>query len=228
MFRRYAIYAAPRPGPLADFTARWLGWDPAAGRNMPHPDLPGLPQPAEALTRTPRKYGFHGTLKPPFHLARGRSAGELGEAVAKLARAHSPVLVAPMRLAGLGGFVGLVPENDPAALASLAAACVRDLDDFRAPATEIEVARRDPERLSPPQREMLDRWGYPYVFDEFRFHMTLTGKIPEAETAQVIAALRPSFDRLLPAGQMAVADLVLFGEASDGRFHILHRYPLAG
>ncbi|PKP65441.1 MAG: phosphonate metabolism protein, partial [Alphaproteobacteria bacterium HGW-Alphaproteobacteria-8] len=68
---RFALYYAPPPGPLADFAADWLGWDATAGREMPHPIVPGLPGPVEELTRAPRKYGLHGTLKPPFRLAQG-------------------------------------------------------------------------------------------------------------------------------------------------------------
>ncbi|HDR28083.1 MAG TPA: phosphonate metabolism protein, partial [Rhodovulum sp.] len=30
-YKRYAIYFAPEPGPLAEFGAAWLGWDPLAG-----------------------------------------------------------------------------------------------------------------------------------------------------------------------------------------------------
>ena len=76
-FARYAIYWAPDPGPLADWAARWLGWDPAGGMDLVHPDLPALPRPVAEITATPRKYGFHGTVKPPFRLAEGTDAAEL-------------------------------------------------------------------------------------------------------------------------------------------------------
>jgi hypothetical protein len=31
--------------------------------------------------------------------------------------------------------------------------------------------------LNQSQVANLDRWGYPYLFADFRFHMTLTGKV---------------------------------------------------
>ena len=97
MFNRYAVYAAPQPGPLADFAARWLGWDPVAGEAVAHPEVSGLPRPVEALTASPRKYGFHCTLKPPFRLADGSSRAALEADLADLA-ATLPAVV----LDGLG------------------------------------------------------------------------------------------------------------------------------
>ncbi|MEM7748306.1 MAG: DUF1045 domain-containing protein, partial [Pseudomonadota bacterium] len=44
--------------------------------------------------------------------------------------------------------------------------------------------------LTDKQIENLDAWGYPYVFDEFRFHMTLTGRLPEAIQQDALTALR--------------------------------------
>ena len=67
-FTRYAIYYLPPAGALADFGARWLGWDVRRGAAAVQLDLPGLRDATEA----PRKYGFHGTLKPPFRLAEGQ------------------------------------------------------------------------------------------------------------------------------------------------------------
>ena len=71
--KRFAIYYAPRGGAFADAAAAWLGWDLTRGRAVAQPDLPGLvdlPGLAD-LTAEPRKYGFHGTIKPPFRLAGG-------------------------------------------------------------------------------------------------------------------------------------------------------------
>ena len=90
-FARYAVYYTPEPGPLADFGAAWLGWDIATGAEVAHPDLPGLPRPVAELTATPRKYGFHGTVKPPFRLAEGHDAEGLELAAQHLATRLEPV-----------------------------------------------------------------------------------------------------------------------------------------
>lgn len=225
-YDRFAIYYAPDPGPLADFGAAWLGWDAAGGTARAHPHVAGLPQPVATLTETPRKYGFHGTIKPPFRLAEGTTAEGLHQAAAALAAGLAPVTLDGLYLQRLGGFLALTPEGDATALADLAARVVTGLDAFRAPAPAEEIARRRPERLTPRQRAYLDRWGYPYVMEEFRFHMTLTGNLPEAEALQVEGTLVPIVAPLLPR-PFHVTRLCLFGEAA-GRFHLIHRYTLSG
>jgi putative phosphonate metabolism protein len=224
---RYAIYYAPPAGVLADFAARWLGWDAAAGSARAHAELAGLPLPVAELTAAPRKYGFHGTLKAPFRLADGMGEPSLRSACAWVARRLAPVSLPGLRLARLGGFLALVPEGDAAPLASLAAEVVTALDAFRAPPNVAEIARRKPEKLTEAQGALLARWGYPYVLGEFRFHLTLTGNLPPETAAQVLAVLEPHLAPLLPR-PFEVADFCLFGEAEDGKFKLLQRYPLGG
>lgn len=226
-FRRYAIYYAPEPGPLAGFGAAWLGWDPEAGAEAAHPQIAALPRPVAELTETPRKYGFHGTIKPPFRLAEGQSVEALHEAAQALCARLAPVTLEGLELSRLGAFLALTPKGDAGTLAALAAKVVQALDDFRAPPTEAEIARRNPGKLNPAQRALLEKWGYPYVLDEFRFHLTLTGKLDSTEAEAVEAALAPVVAPLLPV-PFRVGSLCLFGEAEDGRFHLLHRYTLSG
>ena len=225
-YKRYAIYWAPEPGEFADQTAAWLGWDAARGCAVAHPDLPGLPRPAVELTEAPRKYGFHGTLKAPFRLAADTTPEALGAACAALAATVAPVRLPGLRFAVTEGFLVLVPEGDETELGTLAAKVVRGLDPFRAPPSEDEIARRRPERLSERQRTYLAEWGYPYVMEEFRFHLTLTGSLPPDEGQATKAVLSDWLGPVLPR-PFVVGDLCLFGEAADGMFRILHRYPLS-
>lgn len=224
--KRYAIYYAPPAGAWADWAATWLGWDAERGREAPHPEIAGLPRRVEDLTATPRAYGFHATLKPPFRLADGQAAVALHRACAAMAAKLSPVGLDGLRLSRLGGFLALTPEGDATALAALAARCVADLDSFRAPPTEAEIARRNPDALNAHQRELLGLWGYPWVMDQFRFHMTLTGDLPEAEAEAVRAVLAPIVAPLLPR-PLVIDQICLCGEDADGRFHIQHRYALS-
>lgn len=225
-YRRYAIYAAPE-GPLGDWAARWLGWDAVAGAEVDHPPVPGLMQPVEMLTATPRKYGFHGTIKPPFRMAEGASVADLHAAAWALCEAGAPVRLAGLRLARLGGFLALVPDGDATALAVLAQRMVEGLDGFRAPPDASEIARRKPEGLTPRQRALMDRWGYPFVAEEFQFHLTLTGELPPEVAASTEAALALELPPLIPA-PFVLDSLCLFGEGADGRFRLLHRYALSG
>ncbi|EAQ13337.1 putative phosphonate metabolism protein [Maritimibacter alkaliphilus HTCC2654] len=226
-FHRYAVYYAPDRGPFARFAAEWLGWCPLSGIEKPHPDVAGLPRPVEEITRTPRKYGFHGTIKPPFRLADGSSPEALQDDLSALARRLTPVRMGGLALKRLGGFVALVPEGDTSALAQLAGEVVEALDHHRAPAPASEIQRRRAAGLTPRQDELLMRWGYPYVMDEFRFHLTLTGKLDPDEAARTMAALDPYLTPLLPR-PFALRDLCLFGEDETGRFQLIQRYALTG
>ena len=221
---RYAVYYAPRPGAFADRAARWLGRDAEAGRPLPQPVLPGIADPA-AITAAPRRYGFHGTLRAPFRLADGVTPEAAGDAVAALAGRLAPVVCEGLRIEALDGFLALTPVGCADALAQLGRAVVEGTDALRAPLTEDEIARRSPESLSPRQQALLRRWGYPFVMEEFQFHLTLTDRL--ADPAPVLAALEAHFAPVLPR-PFAIEDLCLFGEDARGRFHLLHRYALTG
>lgn len=227
-FSRYAVYYAPPDGSaLAEFGASWLGWDAARAQERVQPALDGLTRPASEVTGRPRNYGFHGTLKPPFRLRGGTTRDGLEAEIDQLAGRIAPFQMPRLSVAALGGFVALVPEGDVSALRDLAAACVMDLDQFRARPGEAELARRRQTSLSDGQEAMLSRWGYPYVLDEFRFHMTLSGPLSRHDQKSVVAALEPVLTPLLHA-RLPAEELCLFGEAGDGRFHILRRFALTG
>ena len=191
-YLRYAIYYAPPAGSaLARFGAAWLGWDAEAEAEIPHPSMDGLD--VRALTATPRKYGFHGTLKPPFRLAGGTGGTgpeALAGAVAEFAARQRGFDGPPLALRRIGRFVALVPSAACPELAALAGDCVRDLDRFRAPPDQSELDRRRRAGLSGRQEANLERWGYPYVMDDFRFHLTLTGALEEGVAYRVLDALR--------------------------------------
>ncbi len=220
--KRFAIYYAPRDGAFADAAAAWLGWDARSGQATAQPDLGRL---AEA-TAEPRRYGFHGTIKPPFRLREGRSPDELAAAVRALAASMSLVRLDGLKMERLEGFLALIPAGDTAALRALAAQVVQDLDGFRAPLTAAEIARRRPDSLTIRQRELLEVFGYPYVMEEFQFHLTLSGRLDGLAAQSVHEAATRHFAGLLPQ-PFLIEDLCLFGEDAHNRFHLLHRYPLS-
>lgn len=224
-WRRFAIYYAPRAeSAIARFGGSWLGWDLERGAVPPPMAVAGLPRPREELTAPAARYGFHATLKAPFRLAEAATPAALQAAVAALAAEAAPVFV-PARIGALGDFVAVAPRRRMRDLDRIASLCLRRLDRFRAALTPEEIARRRPERLTPRQARRLAAWGYPYVFEDFRFHMTLTGPLPPAERAAAVAALRQAAGPALEEG-LAVEDLCLCGEGRDGRFRLLARLPL--
>lgn len=228
MFQRYALYFAPPEGSdLARLGAAWLARDAAGGVPGAGPEVATGGRRFADLTASARRYGLHGTLKPPMRLAEGRSADDLIETAAAWAARRPPVPLGRLVLAGLGPFLALVPDAQPAALTAFAADLVRELDAFRAPPTEAELAKRRASGLSARQEGYLADWGYPYVLDEFRFHVTLTDALTGSEAGPVRAAAAAWFAPVI--GQSAVmTDLAVFGEDAAGLFHLVRRLPLQG
>ncbi|NIZ15280.1 DUF1045 domain-containing protein [Phaeobacter sp. HF9A] len=224
-FTRYAIYyAPPADAAWSNWATQWLGWDMEAGTELSPLAAEGLD--VASITATPRKYGLHATMKPPMRLAEGRDEAQLRAACAALASHQAPVSLQGLEIARLGRFLALRPLGDEAALNALAAACVTELDAFRAPASEAELERRRAANLSPEQEQNLTRWGYPYVLEQFRFHITLTGKLPKGDLPAVEAYLATELAPVLPK-PFVIRDLALMGEAPDGRFHLIQRYALS-
>lgn len=221
-YARFAIYYLPPEGALADFGAGWLGWDCVAGRDSIPPHVPGL----DDVTMTPRKYGFHGTLKPPFRLADGTDAAGLRQAVAQMAQVCPAAQSDALTLTALGRFLALTPVGDTSGIARVAATCVEALDAFRAPPGEAELERRRKARLSDRQEALLQRWGYPYVMEEFRFHMTLTGRLSVEEIDHWSDIARAHLPPL--PSPFVMDEVALAGERQDGRFELIQRYALAG
>ena len=228
MTRRFAIYAAPGVRPtdpvgvlLRQRAEQWLGRSDSG-----NPVTPGAPDgwtraAIDAMTVSARRYGFHATLKPPFRLAAGRTPEELDAAVARFAAGTAAAMIPRLSLGRLGGFFALVAGAEAPGLHALADEVVRRFDDFRAPMTGAELARHDRAALTPRQRELLKTWGYPYVLDEFRFHLTVTDRVPDEQRPAVERALSDWFAALLGA-DVPVDAVAVFTEAEPGAPFELH------
>ena len=226
-FVRFAIYYLPS-GPLAERGAAWLGWDVDRGGQVAQrgPDTITQSVITEVTTR-PGRYGFHATLKPPFRLARGATLAELDAACADMATSLSVAEAPGLSVSHIGPFLALTADGDSAAISALADRIVRNLDHFRAPPDPAELARRRADGLTVRQEEMLMQWGYPFVFEEFLFHMTLTGPLPPPQIDDLQPKLQNHFRDVLPR-PFRLDQIALLGEQEIGGFRCLHRYTLAG
>ena len=225
-FVRYAIYWLPK-GPLGRWGEGWLGWQMATGMPLPRPVVPGLPMPLPDLTAAATAYGLHATLKPPFALAPGQDQGALRRAFAAFCTTERTVVVPGLRLTNLDGFMALTPAGDNAAVKALARNAVAALDPFRAPPGAAELARRRSAGLTDRQEALLQRWGYPYVMDEFRFHVTLTGRVNTDQAAQVRAVLGPLVAPHLEP-QLQINGLGLVGQMAQGGFKLIEHHEFPG
>ncbi|MBP2234543.1 putative phosphonate metabolism protein [Sinorhizobium kostiense] len=227
---RYAIFFAPPADDRLSVTAsHWLGRDAFTGGALAWPETSQLPPEQQlALTAEPRRYGFHGTLKAPFALAPGRSEAELIAALDEFAAEIEPFTVPEITLQQLGPFFALVPSWDCPDLDGLAAQAVRRFEPLRAPLSETDIARRNPERLTERQRDYLTSWGYPYVFEEFQFHLTLTGPVPEEMQGLVRETLEHAFADFI-GKPLVVETVALFHEPGRGAPFTVHSLlPLGG
>ncbi|MBA4327865.1 MAG: hypothetical protein C0428_06530 [Polaromonas sp.] len=218
MSTRYAIYFSPaKHSAWWTLGANWLGRDEHDNTALPQPEAAGIsPEQLQAITAEPRRYGFHATLKAPFHLSAGHTGADLVARLGRLAQTLTPVALGPLQLATLGNFVALVPQAPPAGLQKLAAACVTELGDLRAPLGEADLARRRSAGLDDREAELLALHGYPHVLERFRFHMTLTGPVDAATAQRVSQALAAETSRLNTQAPLSLDRLCLFVEQAPG------------
>lgn len=216
MTERFAIYFAPAAtSNLWERAATWLGRDASDGDLFGGP-VAGIDRDRLLnLTQSANRYGFHATIKAPMALADGLSEAELRAALTEFTAGHEPVELGRLRLASIQGFLALlVDENE--ALQDFAAHVVEDFEPFRAPMNVKDRAARAARGLSERQIELLDAYGYPYVFEEFQFHMTLTDRLSDGDADDIAAAAATWFGPVLD--EPVVLDrLALFHEPDAGK-----------
>ncbi|SEL21365.1 putative phosphonate metabolism protein [Bosea lupini] len=226
---RYALYYAPAAeSALWRFGSATLGYDAVTGADVDlavPPGYEGLDW--SEITAEPRRYGFHATLKAPFELANGRNEGALRAFARNYVAGRPPVRLAGLSINALGRFIALTPSEPSEELQRFAFDIVQAFEPFRAPLSQADLARRLQSPLTPAHRAYLEAYGYPYVGDAFRFHMTLTGSLPDAEVASVKAALAQAYVQALPAGPVPIDRVAIFKQQSrSSHFVLLDSIPL--
>ncbi len=219
---RYAIYFTPaETDPLTEKASRWLGRN--AFSNASHDDHEDHAE----ITAEPRRYGFHATLKAPFELSHHHSETGLVAALEEFAKTRQTFDIPNAVVGSLGPFFAIVPDSTHQPLQDFAADIVEYFEPFRAPLSESDIARRRPQNLTERQRENLLLWGYPYVMDDFRFHMTLTGPVEESDQPRMADVLADEFSAFTQR-PLTISGLALFVEKARGEAFTVHTWlPLA-
>ncbi len=220
---RVALYYAPAlSDPLWRAGCAWLGRDPETAATLPQPDVPDI----HAVTADARLYGFHCTLKPPMRLSTNYNA--FVDDAAALARGLAPFAMPPLHVADLSGFLAVREAEPCPAFYALADVCVAGMDHHRAPPDAAELVRRRQGGLSEAREANLVRWGYPGVFNEWRFHMTLTRRLTDTERAVFLPAAQDHLAAALPHPRQ-VEEICVFTQAGPGvAFTIAERLPMRG
>jgi hypothetical protein len=178
------------------------------------------------LTADARRYGFHATIVAPFRLAQAHDLEALEEEVEQFCARMDAVEIPVLVLGRLGPFFALVPQRQVEPLQALESASTDHFNAWKAPLTPADIQRRNPDALTARQRDYLGSYGYPYVKEEFRYHMTLTGPVPEAEAASMRAAIEAHFAPVLDR-PYSVESLSIFVEPAPGEpFELRSSFPL--
>lgn len=222
---RAAVYYVPDPDdPLAEAGARWLGREVESDAPVAQPAIRGIAE----VTAEARRYGFHATLKPPMRLIPGTRWDDVAAAADALAGRIAPFALPALAIADVHGFLALRETAACPELQALADCCVAELDAFRAPPDAAELDRRRRAGLDGAQEAMLRRWGYPYVFGTWFFHMTVTKRLDQPARAIWAEAAAANFAPAL-ALPRRVGTIALFTEAGPGApFRLALRLKLRG
>ncbi|MEM9625314.1 MAG: DUF1045 domain-containing protein [Pseudomonadota bacterium] len=227
MTRRFAIYFAPPPGSeLEAFGRRWLGRDHVTGEAVEREAIDGLnDSDQQRISRSASHYGFHATLKAPFSLKEGRTGDELYEAANRFAHRRTAFEAPPLKLSKLSRWIALTLSAPSPEMNALAEDCVRDFEPFRAKLSDDDVERRRKSGLTPRQDEQLLAFGYPHIFEDFHFHMTLAGPLEPAEKDMVFDRLRDRSDPL-EQGPLLVDAVAIYEQPDrDQPFTQTGRFP---
>ncbi|PLP57631.1 hypothetical protein CYK37_18640 [Mesorhizobium loti] len=222
---RYAVYFTPsEDDPLTRAASNWLGRDAFSGELLAAPSFDGLPaEEISRLTGEPRRYGFHATIVAPFRPADGIGLVEIEESFDRFCAKTTRFFIEGLRIGQLGSFLALLPTETEYQLSAFAADAVLHFAPVRAALTEAEIERRDPSKLNTRQSAYLRRHGYPFVMDEFRFHMTLSERLPEETLTRVQPALERRFEAFT-GRPFAIDGLALFVEREPGAPFTVHSY----
>lgn len=220
---RVAAYWVPAADdPLWRLGCTWLGRDPGTGAGLAQPDVPGIAE----VTADARLYGFHATLKAPMRVATDWDAVRAD--ARRVAAGLRPFDLPPLRLSNLSGFLALTETRPSAGLQALADAFVAGLDGHRAAPLPGELDRRRAGGLSPEADRMLARWGYPAAFGTWRFHMTLTCRLPDADRAPFEAAAARHFAQAFALPRRADSACLFVQPGPGLPFTLAERLPLGG
>ena len=223
-YKRYAIYYAPIENPELDLFGKcWLGWDPYKGEETTKSDLSKLPsfKKFSSLVLTPKQYGFHGTIKAPFRLKNKYTYNDLENKVCEISKQIQSFHLDKLVIKKLGNFIALTPSKN-LKVNDVSNKFVEGLDFLRDDLSEDEIKKRHPHKLSFVQKKMLFKWGYPYVFNEFKFHLTLTGKLRIEEIDNVYKYLQTIL-KSVNLRKIHFKSICIFGQKTDEKFYFIKK-----
>lgn len=221
---RYAIcYAPEKNSPLNSFGQTWLGRDVRTGNRIDQPEVEGVySQELRNIVSPAAFYGFHGTLKPPFYLPVPELEEKLISDIQAFAASEKSFHLPRLTVARIGRILVLEPERSSDPINRLAERCVRHFDSYRRSSSCEDSDDRASSRLSSTQQENIIKWGNPYVMDEFKFHLSLTGPILDIHLSDHLMRVIQRQIAALDLNSIEVASICLFFQADKNQPFLLH------
>ena len=104
----------------------------------------------------------------------------------------------------------------PKKLLHLAGDAVRIVNQLSAPLNPSEHARLRARILSTQEKQNIENWGYPYVFNQFRFRICLTSHITHRFEKEVIYSALNRYFSAACADPLMIDAICLFVENGPG------------
>jgi len=234
-YSRYAIYyAPPKESSLEEFGRYWFGWDPLNAklinnkRRINYLNRFGIKNliNIDKNVLIAKKYGFHGTLIPPFKLNKNYSTNTLFKKTEEIAKKLKKFKFYKFKLKKINNFYAFVQNKKNNNINKLSNRLVRELFKFRSPLTKKEIDRRNPSKLSKLQLNILYKWGYPYLMSEFNFHMTLASEVKGNKLYLELKKIERNKEIIL--NEINNFDKIyIFGENQKGMFENLENFSLS-
>ena len=225
---RFAIYFAPEiDSNLHSIGSQWLGRDSSSGKAIKQPDIKGISSSYFFnVTKTPRRYGFHATLKAPFRLNKEFTSKDLCSKIQRLSALSKPFSI-DLKVQEFGNFIALMMDPKVQKMQNLASKLVENLDQFRAPLHQEEIDKRRTSALTNSEDKNLLNWGYPYVFNDFRFHITLTERIQvRSDREFIVSGASSHFSKSLNNSITVSSISLFFQESSEADFLQIQQFAL--
>lgn len=173
----------------------------------------------------PAKYGFHATLKAPFRLKRNVKTKDFYDVISHIAAQHSRFKIKGLKIVYRKKFTFITSRKEIKSLINLENDLVKHLDTFRAELNKTEIKKRNPDSLTFKQNKYLKEWGYPFVLDQFKFHMTLmnqnNNKLSNKQKLELEKLIYKISNNLLEFNEIS-----LLGENKNGYFEEIKRFKL--
>lgn len=208
---RYIISFAPKSTSMFwKLGALWFGYDASRNAYTKNTLVPGMPKEHhDAAVTTARRSGFNIILTGPFQLTAGMPEELLKTTISLYCQSLSTLQTGPLSIIETAHKLSISAQEISPQVQKLADDIVLEFNAFRLPANPLPEDSPIRAALTPGQLKNLIEWGQPYIFEELKFQIPLTGRLPEKMSGPLKSFLEGRFIECLKTG-FEIDNLSLF------------------